>query len=453
MKTLRHSQVRDTALLSIINFHSLIKKIWKTARASILWGGLCSLPPIHAVSLPEVLSEALQTHPSIQTQQRQVDVSRVDRRVAEQQFFPTPSVSVEQVSPSAADPSYRGDKQLQLFRLQQPLWTAGRLSAGLDKSQASIDVSEANLADARLQLSLRVLQAWSDWVASLRKVQAVQESLVAHRRLDDILKRRIQEGASAPTEQILTESRIQQTQAQLEMMQAQTRLARVRLEQLIGRNLDAQDQPRTLAPYATELLDQMLASAVRFFPAYLRGQAQLRSQEAEWLERKADLSPEIYVRAEHQRGNFAYVGTPSVNRVFVGLASRLGAGMSTGIQLESIAKRREVLLSDLENVERSVREQVQTEWIQLNSAMARLPSLRQSLTSARLTAQAWDRQFLAGRKSWMEVMNTVRELMQADLDLVDAEMQVFLGSWRLACLVETPDMALNKMQQEGAARP
>jgi adhesin transport system outer membrane protein len=197
----------------------------------------------------------------------------------------------------------------------------------------------------------------------------------------------------------------------------------------------------------------MIASALKLFPAYVRGQAQLRSQEAEWQERRADLYPEIYLRAEHQRGNYAYADIPSVNRVFIGLSSRLGAGLTTGMQLESIAKRREVLLSDLENVERSLREQVQTEWIQLSSTLNRLPALRLSLASARLTAEAWDRQFLAGRKSWMEVMNTVRELLQADLDLVEAETQILLGSWRLACLVETPEMALNKMQQVGAARP
>lgn len=405
------------------------------------------------MSLAEALAEALRTHPSVLTPMRQVEVARADRRVAQQQFFPTPSVSLEQVSPSAADPSYRGDKQLQLFRLQQPLWTAGRLTAGLDKSQAGIDISDANLAEARLQLSFKVLQAWSDWTAAIRKVRAVEQSLEAHRRLDGILKRRIQEGASAPTEQILTESRLQQTQAQWETMQAQTRLARVRLEQLIGRPLSAQDEPQALRPYQTDSPEQMTSSALKYFPAHVRGQAQLRSQEAEWLERKADLYPEVYLRAEHQRGNFAYADIPSVNRVFLGLTSRLGAGLTTGMQLESIAKKREVLVSDLENVERTLREQIQTEWIQLSSALNRLPSLKQSLASARLTAQAWDRQFLAGRKSWMEVMNTVREVLQADLDLVDAETQILLGSWRLACLVETPEMALNKMQHESAMRP
>jgi adhesin transport system outer membrane protein len=429
----------------------MVHRVFRFAFVALGFGA--GFTSANAITLFDALSQALQTHPSVLTQMRQVDVSRADRRVAQQQFFPTPSVSLEQVSPSAADPSYRGDKQLQLFRLQQPLWTAGRLTAGLDKSQAGIDISDANLAEARLQLSFKVLQAWSDWTAAIRKVRAVEQSLEAHRRLDGILKRRIQEGASAPTEQILTESRLQQTQAQWETMQAQTRLARVRLEQLIGRPLSAQDEPQALRPYQTDSPEQMTSTALKYFPAHVRGQAQLRSQEAEWLERKADLYPEVYLRAEHQRGNFAYADIPSVNRVFLGLTSRLGAGLTTGMQLESIAKKREVLVSDLENVERTLREQIQTEWIQLSSALNRLPSLKQSLASARLTAEAWDRQFLAGRKSWMEVMNTVRELLQADLDLVDAETQILLGSWRLACLVETPEMALNKMQHESAMRP
>lgn len=429
----------------------MVHRVFRFAFVALGFGA--GFTSANAITLFDALSQALQTHPSVLTQMRQVDVSRADRRVAQQQFFPTPSVSLEQVSPSAADPSYRGDKQLQLFRLQQPLWTAGRLTAGLDKSQAGIDISDANLAEARLQLSFKVLQAWSDWTAAIRKVRAVEQSLEAHRRLDGILKRRIQEGASAPTEQILTESRLQQTQAQWETMQAQTRLARVRLEQLIGRPLSAQDEPQALRPYQTDSPEQMTSTALKYFPAHVRGQAQLRSQEAEWLERKADLYPEVYLRAEHQRGNFAYADIPSVNRVFLGLTSRLGAGLTTGMQLESIAKKREVLVSDLENVERTLREQIQTEWIQLSSALNRLPSLKQSLASSRLTAQAWDRQFLAGRKSWMEVMNTVREVLQADLDLVDAETQILLGSWRLACLVETPEMALNKMQHESAMRP
>jgi len=152
----------------------MVKSVIRLAVVA-LWSG-AGFSSANAITLFDALSQALQTHPSVLTQMRQVEVSRSDRRVAQQQFFPTPSVSLEQVSPSAADPSYRGDKQLQLFRLQQPLWTAGRLTAGLDKSQAGIDISDANLAEARLQLSFKVLQAWSDWTAAIRKVRAVEQS-------------------------------------------------------------------------------------------------------------------------------------------------------------------------------------------------------------------------------------------------------------------------------------
>ena len=157
------------------------------------------------------------------------------------------------------------------------------------------------------------------------------------------------------------------------------------------------------------------------------------------FEKFTDKARRVVVLAQEEAKllNHNYIGT---EHILLGLIHE-GEGVA--------AKSLESLGISLE----SVREQVQVEWIQLSSALTRLPSLLQSQASARLTAEAWDRQFLAGRKSWMEVMNTVREMLQADLDLVDAQTQILLGSWRLACLVETPEMALNKMQQVGAARP
>ena len=83
-----------------------------------------------------------------------------------------------------------------------------------------------------------------------------------------------------------------------------------------------------------------------------------------------------------------------------------------------------------------MREQVQTDWQQWRSVRARLPELERSLQAARRTAEAWDRQFLAGRKSWMEVMNTARELLQAELELADAQATLVQTTWRLAILTQ-----------------
>ena len=40
-------------------------------------------------------------------------------------------------------------------------------------------------------------------------------------------------------------------------------------------------------------------------------------QLAELQEKRASLQPEVYLRAEHQRGNYAYSNLPPSNRIFV----------------------------------------------------------------------------------------------------------------------------------------
>jgi adhesin transport system outer membrane protein len=49
---------------------------------------------------------------------------------------------------------------------------------------------------------------------------------------------------------------------------------------------------------------------------------------------------------------------------------------------------------------------------------------------------SWDRQFLAGRKTWVEVMNAARELAQAHTALAEVEVALVVASWRLAVLSE-----------------
>jgi adhesin transport system outer membrane protein len=49
---------------------------------------------------------------------------------------------------------------------------------------------------------------------------------------------------------------------------------------------------------------------------------------------------------------------------------------------------------------------------------------------------SWDRQFLAGRKTWVEVMNAARELAQVQTALAEAESSYTSATWRLKILSE-----------------
>jgi adhesin transport system outer membrane protein len=302
----------------------------------------------------------------------------------------------------------------------------------LEKAQASADAAAQNLEDVRQQLALRVLQAWADGYAADLKQIALQTSVATHERLQAQVGRRIADGASAPTEKVLTDGRLAQTRAQHQAVVVQAQTARMRLEQLTGGPVGAalpSAQQRELPDMDAA---QAVEASVKRSPAVRRLQATVRMQEADVVERKSERMPEVYARAEYQIGNAAVAGAPDAQRVFVGLQSKLGAGLSTFSGIEASENKVAVAAADVENAQRALAEQVLADWSQLATIKARQLELEASLQASRDTALAWDRQFLAGRKSWVEVMNSARELAQAETDLADVLAARVLLSWRVA---------------------
>ena len=415
---------------------------WRGASLGLGLGFAVATALVQAQSLPELLERAVTTHPSVQGQRSQRAVAAAELDYARQQFYPTPSVSIEQVSAAQQDPSYLQNATVKIFRLQQPLWTHGRLTAGVEKAQASADATANNLDDVRQQLALRVLQAWADGYAAELKQTALQTSVFTHQRLQAQVGRRVDDGASAPTEKVLTDGRLAQTRAQLQAVVVQAETARMRLEQLTGAPIAA----ALLSAPLRELPDmdaaQAVDASVKRSPAVRRLQATVRVQEADVVERKSERFPEVYARAEYQIGNAAVAGVPDAQRLFVGLQSKLGAGLSTFSGIDAAENKVAVARADVENAQRALAEQVLADWTQRATVQARLVELEASLQASRATALAWDRQFLAGRKSWVEVMNSARELAQAETDLADLLTARVLLSWRLALYTQGLDSLL-----------
>lgn len=391
-------------------------------------------PSAQALDLRQIIETTLVGHPSIQAQRALMSGAQNDVKSAEQQFWPTPSVSVESVRAGALDSVYKGNATVQTYRLQQPLWTGGRLTAGLNKAQAHLQAAGHAQEDTAQQLALRAVQAWAEWRAASLKLSAIDKSVVTHQRLYEQVQRRVQDGASAAVELVLTQGRLDQTLSQKVGVQAQVQAARLKVGQLMGQPVAPGEMPSQFLHFEAQALDAAEEASLQRSPAVLRQEALLQAQRAELSERQAELWPEIYLRAEHQNGQYASAAQSSggVNRYYIGLSSRLGAGLSSVTVLESLQRKLEAAEAEIEAVRRNVREQVQTDWQQWTSMRARLPALERSRQASRQTAEAWDRQFLAGRKSWMEVMNTARELLQAELELADAQAAFTQSTWRLA---------------------
>ena len=386
-----------------------------------------------AQKLENLIALALSSNPLTKSQQPLVESAKVGVDSAKWQFYPTPSVSVEMANTSSSDLLYQGDKRVSIGRVQQPLWTGGRLSAGVNKAEAGLAVSQASLEEARLQLGLRVVQAYGDWLSAHLKTLANEKSLATHIRLHDQVKRRVNEGTSANSDLTLAIARLEAISAELTAVRAQGEVAIARLGQFLGNPVDAALLMKEVAsPYSlTGNMQGILEQAIDINPSIIKAQATARLQEVVIDEKRADLSPEVFVRAERQYGNYTFANGPPENRFFVGLTSRFGAGLSTFSSIEAARLQHNAALTDIEVQTRAVNEQVLSDYALAQSIASRIAAVYKSLSAANDVLSSYNRQFLAGRKSWLDVMNAARELTQTETQLADLHATQVVVTWRL----------------------
>ena len=348
------------------------------------------------------------------------------------QYYPTPSVTLEAVSASPTDRLYQGDNGVATLRLQQPLWTGGRLGAGVDKAQAALEASRFAVEEARYQVAGRVIQSYGDWLSAHLRAQSTEKSLATHDRLRLQVERRLAQGASAASDLTLAVARLQSVASDLASSRAQADVALVRLGQLVGRRVDGADLVPAAARTRAGEPGAMLQQALAIHPAVLKAQAQARAQEAAVAEKRADLSPEVFVRLERQHGNYAFPNAAPENRLFLGLNTRFGAGLSSLSGVEAARQQHQSALAEVQVQARAAGEQVLADAALVASVEARMTALKASLESAAEVAASYDRQFLAGRKAWLDVMNAARELAQTEVQLAELHASHVAASWRLA---------------------
>ncbi|MEN9996393.1 MAG: hypothetical protein RL462_1169 [Pseudomonadota bacterium] len=406
-------------------------------------------------SLKDLLQQVMRAHPLVKSQIHSMDAAGLDILIAQQAYWPTPSIALERVQSPSPDPAYAGGPQVLTFRLQQPLWTGGRLTAQSNKALANQSIESARLEEVQQTVALKTLQAWAEVVSAQRQQSALKRSEEIQTQLLNKMARRVAQGLSSRSEAHYAGLRLQQVQQELRHAQQQESLAWIRLKQWVpeaqtaNESVAIQHEPTAvfetldLAQNLTRMdVSQWESLSVARSPVMRRLNGVLQLQMAELAEKRAALQPEVYVRAEHQRGNYAYANAPPVNRLFVGLSANTGAGMSLAHQLAAIQSKRDGTLEELAAAQRNVTEAIQTDYVNANARQSKAADLRLNLESSQELQAAWERQFTNGKKTWIDVMNAARETSQAELAWIDNEMAILQSHWRLQIQAYGSDLRL-----------
>ena len=118
-------------------------------------------------------------------------------------------------------------------------------------------------------------------------------------------------------------------------------------------------------------------------------------------------------------------------RVGLVLRAQTSGGISQVAAFDSARLRSQAAGLQVGVAERNVREVVALDLVSNISTRARIETGMAASTTARSVTESYKRQFTAGRRTWLDVMNAVREATTAELSASDAEIEAMNTTARL----------------------
>jgi len=118
-------------------------------------------------------------------------------------------------------------------------------------------------------------------------------------------------------------------------------------------------------------------------------------------------------------------------RTWLQVSAQPGAGLSSLANVRAAMARQESAAETRRNAERELQQSMAADLANYVAATEQMNVAHLLRKSTQDVADSYARQFVAGRKSWLEVLNAVRETIQARLSVLDARALQGQTAWRL----------------------
>lgn len=389
-----------------------------------------------AASLPQLMRQALAQHPQVRAQQAVINVKEIGVDTARWQYYPTISANYETVSAAKSDVSFAGDNDVTTLIIEQPIWSGGLLAAGVDVASSQVALENVQLQVVKLNIAEAILQAYGKWLSGYKTMQAWDRGLDIHTELKNQVQNRVDHGVSAPIDLTLARGRLVSTQVQYLTAESEAQLALDEINQLTQRQFTHQDlikEAHTSVPMMMNLTEQAMWAKARIFdPQIALAQSQIGLSQFELKQQKKSISPRLYFRAEQQVNSFSNAQAGSSMRFFFGLSGSSGAGLSLLSKNNAAAAKVTAKEAALVAVEHDRRQKLVYLMMKIDALHLRIDTLSSAMAVTLAVSTSYARQFLAGRKTWQEVLNSAREQVQIEVQMVDLEAALLVAQWRLA---------------------
>lgn len=308
--------------------------------------------------------------------------------------------------------------------VEVPLWTAGRISSTISRARKVEAASVARWHETVLNLALETAQTYWNIVLYSRLEQLYRNSLDEHQKLVASMQRRVNQEVSPMADLELAKSRTAQIDQELASVQAQRLAAMRNLAELVRDvDYDLGTEPQFDVSKLPREWDGVATNVVEYNPTRARLIQEADAAREEIQIARSGLLPKVAAQYSYNEITGARYG--------IGLRMQASGGFSQLSAITSANARYTQSLNQIQLAERQLRQEVANEVQSFDAAVRRALASREASVSAQRVSQSYMRQFIAGRRSWLDVMNSLRESLSAQSSLAQAEVTAMSTSVRL----------------------
>ncbi|HEX4878448.1 MAG TPA: TolC family protein [Limnobacter sp.] len=405
--------------------------------ATALVASCCLVSNAQALTLSDLITE-LQKHPNVEAARQRLEAAEFDKSAADWQRYPALSYQQGAIG---------GGGQQSSIQLSQPLYTFGAIGKSIEAADLRRSSSESDVNNVHLAIVDLGIRTYLNALRHLERAEVNNRSVLEHEKLAEAMARRLEQQVGTLSDSQLASNRLTLAQADLFESKVQYERALEILANLIDRpvgHVNPVIAPHL--PFDNEQAFLALAEekSARISSLRASSQAQLKDADAS----RARLKPQVVLVAEEVQNNVPTDFRDS--RLIAYLQYQPGAGLSALSSANALRRRAMAADSEARASVKELQQQVKQLWGEILVSSQLVEKLGSIQQSNREIVDSFYKQFQAGKRSWVDVLNGQRELTQSELSVVDNRYRLLTAQFQALSLINanTADKLASKPGRE-----
>lgn len=385
-----------------------------------------------ANDLTQALRSTMNHHPALTGKQAEVQARQFENEAAEAQYYP--SLSAQAAVQQGGQPA--------TVRARQPLWSFGRIESTIDFTAAGVDVEKADLVRVGRDLLEKTAVAYGRVLTVKTRIVAAQKNVQQLGQFLARIERREQAQLASLADVRLARSRLIQARAQLAQYHGDLRVAKTELWALTQQEIRAEHAVEQ-SMLQLEDLSRLEARAQQHSAELVWKHQQVELAKTEVAREKTSQMPTVYLQADRYINQSSNADkNHNIGVVFEGDLESMGFSAKGNSQAADA--RLQAAIADLAAARTEVIREVNNLYANRALQQGLLADQRQTIAELDSILASYQRQYVAGHKSWLEVLNMQRELFQQRLQYIQAQSDWLIYTLRIQALVGELDALIEE---------